>query len=217
MGSLKTGVFLILTLSLSGHICLGQSIREGFQPMENPGQLVKIINENSTKIETIQSSFIQKKQLDFLDETIISTGRFFFQKENKLRWAYSEPFEYVIVIHEGKFLIKDGEQVSTFDIESNPAFTEINRLIVGMVSGNINEDKFEMEAFENSSQYKVSLIPLDETMKGVISNMDIFFDKSDLAVAEVLMKESEKDYTIITFTDKKINEPIEEAVFSADY
>lgn len=217
MRSLKAAGFMVSILFLSGITSLGQSNQDGFQPVKNPDQLVKIMNENATKTETIQSSFIQKKQLEFLDETIVSTGKFFFKKENQLRWAYEQPFEYVIVIHGGKFLIKDGEQVSTFDIESNPAFTEINRLIVGMVSGNINEEKFDMEAFENSTQYRVSLIPLDETMREVISNMEIYFDKTDLAVAEVLMKESEKDYTVITFTDKKINEPIEEAVFSADY
>lgn len=217
MGTLKIRIFLALILSLTLVLCQGQSVRDEFSPVDSPEQLVKNLNENATKIETIQSSFIQKKQLEFLDETIISKGSFFFKRDNQLRWAYDEPFEYVIVINSGKFLIKDGEQVSTFDIESNPAFTEINRLIVGMVSGNINQEKFDMEAFENSSQYRVSLVPLDETMKEVISTMEIYFDKSDLAVAEVLMKESEKDYTVITFIDKKINEPIEEAVFSADY
>ena len=217
MGTLKTRIFLALLLSLALVPGRGQSLLDGFHPVDSPEQLVKHLYENATKIETIQSRFVQKKQLEFLDETIISRGSFFFKKDNQLRWAYEKPFEYVIVINSGKFLIKDGEQVSTFDIESNPAFTEINRLIVGMVSGNINEEKFEMEAFENSSQYRVSLVPLDETMKEVISTMEIYFDKSDLAVAKVLMKESEKDYTVITFIDKKINEPIEESVFSADY
>ncbi len=217
MGTLKTGIFLALTLSLTFVPGWGQSLQDGFHPVDKPAQLVKNLNENATKIETIQSSFIQEKQLEFLDETITSRGSFYFKKDNQLRWAYEKPFEYVIIINGGKFLIKDGTQVSTFDIESNPAFTEINRLIVGMVSGNFSEEKFDMEAFENSSQYRISLVPLDQTMKEVISTMEIYFDKSDLAVSRVLMKESEKDYTVITFIDKKINEPIEEAVFSTDY
>lgn len=217
MGAPKAGIFLMFIFTLTvmpGHDIYGQ---DGFRPVENLKQLEELLNNNASKIETIQSGFIQKKQLEFLDETIISRGDFFFKKENKLRWAYSEPFEYVIVIHGGKFLIRDGEQVNSFDIASNPAFTEINRLIVGMVSGNITDDKFDMEAFENNSQYLVNMVPVDETMKEVISVMEIYFDKSDLAVSEVVMKESEKDYTVITFIDKKINEAIEESVFSADF
>ncbi|MCP4311163.1 MAG: outer membrane lipoprotein carrier protein LolA [Bacteroidetes bacterium] len=217
MGTLKAILFFWGILSfavLTGH---DLSLQDGFRQVEDPDALVERLNENSLKIETIQSTFIQKKQLEFLDETIISKGSFSFRKENSLRWAYHEPFEYVIVIHGGKFLIRDGEQVSTFDIESNPAFTQINNLIVGMVSGNISGEEFEMEAFENSTQYLVRLLPRESTMKEVISTMEIYFDKSDLAVAEVRMEESEKDYTVITFIDKKINEPIEEAVFSTDY
>ncbi len=61
-----------------------------------------------------------------------------------LRWAYMEPFDYVIVIHKGKFLIRDGEQLSAYDIDSNPAFAEINKLIVDMVRGNITDERFEM-------------------------------------------------------------------------
>jgi len=217
MGAPKAGILLMLILSLTVLPGKAHSHQDGFRPVENPEQLEELLNENASRIQTIQSSFIQKKQLEFLDETIISRGRFFFKKENKLRWAYHEPFEYVIVIHGGKFVIRDGEQVNSFDIESNPAFTEINRLIVGMVSGNITDDRFELEAFENNSQYKVRLVPLDETMKEVLSTMEIYFDKSDLAVAEVVMKESENDYTVITFIDKKINEAIEESVFSADF
>ncbi len=72
-------------------------------------------------------------------------------------------------------------------------------------------------AFESTSQYLVRLVPKDATMKEVIASMEIYFSKSDLTVAEVIMKESEEDYTVITFIDKQINEAIEDSVFSVDY
>ncbi|MDX2430053.1 MAG: outer membrane lipoprotein carrier protein LolA, partial [Bacteroides sp.] len=178
--------------------------QDGFSPVENKEQLMLKLNKQAGTIETIQSNFIQKKQLEFLDETIISKGSFWFKKDNNLRWAYQDPFDYVIVIHQGQFSIRDGEQVSAYDIDSNPAFAEINKLIVDMVRGNITDERFEMVAFESNSQYLVKLVPKDETMKEAIATMEIYFSKSDLAVAEVIMKESEKDYTVITFIDKKI-------------
>jgi outer membrane lipoprotein-sorting protein len=123
----------------------------------------------------------------------------------------------VIVIYDGKFHILDGEQLSAYDIESNPAFAEINNLIVNMVSGNITDERFEMSALENSMQYLVKLVPKDPVLKDVISIMEIYFNKSDLTVEEVVMRESEKDYTVITFIDKQINEAIEDRIFSVDY
>ena len=191
--------------------------QDGFSPVENMEQLIAQLNENAATIESIHSLFIQKKQLEFLDETIISSGAFWFKKDNNLRWVYKEPFDYAIVIRDGKFSIRDGDRVSAYDIESNPAFSEINKLIVDMVRGNITQARFEMEAFENIKYYLVRLVPKDVNMKKVISAMEVYFSKSDLTVAEVIMKESEKDYTHITFIDKQINEAIEDSVFSVDY
>ncbi len=217
MGAFKVRIVALWILSLVAMPGRGFTKQEGFSPVENMEQLLRQLNENAATIETIQSDFIQKKQLEFLDETIISKGAFWFKKDNNLRWAYKDPFDYVIVIHEGKFRIRDGEQVSSYDIESNPAFAEINKLIVDMVRGNITGERFEMAAFENSRLYLVRLVPKDPAMREVISTMEIYFNRADLSVEEVIMKESENDYTVITFIDKQINEVIEDQVFSVDY
>ena len=189
-----------------------------FTPVENLDKLVEQLNIQAANTWSIQSRFIQKKQLEVLDETIVSKGRFWFRKENSLRWAYEEPYEYAIIISGGKFHIKDGEKVSAYDIESNTAFREINELIIGMVRGSVMEkDKFDIKAFENEQQYLVKLVPREINMRNVISNMEIYFDKKDLTVTEIMMKESESDYTVITFFDKQTNETIPDPVFTTGY
>jgi outer membrane lipoprotein-sorting protein len=214
----NTGYKVIAILScllLSGFVSTGS---EEYAPVDDLAQLVEMINASSSKTNTIHSGFIQKKHLEFLDETIVSRGQFWFRKENDLRWAYEEPFEYVIIIHGGKFYIKDGEKVSTYDMESNAVFREINELIVGMVQGTVMEqDRFEIEAFENDRNYLVKLVPRDEGMRGVISKMEVVVDKKDLTVSEMIMRESETDYTVITFIEKRLNESIPDAVFTIDF
>jgi outer membrane lipoprotein-sorting protein len=217
-GVSKAGLIVIVIIScllLSGFISAGS---EDYTPVDNLDQLVEMINASASKINTIHSGFIQKKHLEFLDETIVSRGQFWFRKENSLRWAYEDPFEYVIIIHDGKFYIKDGENVSTYDMDSNAMFREINELIVGMVQGTVMErDKFEIEAFENERNYLFKLVPRDEGMQGVISKMEVVVDKKDLTVSEMIMRESEMDFTVITFIDKRLNEPIPDPVFTTDF
>jgi outer membrane lipoprotein-sorting protein len=215
-GKIKlAGISVLSCILLLGFTWMGSG---EFTPVEDPEQLVEKLNINATKIGSIKSRFIQKKQLEFLDETITSKGMFWFRKENSLRWAYEEPFEYTIIINGGKFLIKDDEKVSAYDIDSNAAFREINDLIIGMVQGIVMEqDKFDMKAFEDDDQYLVKLVPKDSHMRSVISNMEIYFDKGDLTVTEIIMKESENDYTVITFFDKQINETIPDSVFTTDF
>ncbi len=215
---LQNAIRMLGFILLMGLVPIDLAGQEDFVPASDPEGLVEQINHNASDIESIQSSFIQKKQLEFLDETIMSKGKFWFRMENSLRWAYEEPFQYTIIIHGGKFQIKDGEQISAYDIESNAAFKEINDLIIGMVQGNVmKQDKFDLKAFENEQYYLLKLIPRDIQMRAVISTMEVYFDKTDLMVSEILMRESEKDYTVITFFDRSINESIPDAVFTTDY
>ena len=217
MGVLKVIPLLLVMLSGLVFYSSAQSGPEGFKPVDNLDELVNKLNARSATIETITSSFTQKKELEFLDETIVSKGRFWFRRENHLRWAYEEPFQYAIIINGGNFHIKDGESVSTYNIDANEAFREINDIIIGVVRGNVlQEEKFDMSAFESRDRYLVSLVPRDDGIRNVISDMEIYFGKEDLTVCEIIMRESKTDYTMITFFDKRFNETIPDPVFSAD-
>lgn len=188
-----------------------------FTQVKDLKALEEKLNSNLEKINSIKSDFIQQKQLEYLDETIVSKGQFWFKKENQLRWAYDEPFEYVIILINGKFIIKDESIVNVYDINSNQAFLEINNLIIGLVRGSMMDHaKFEIEAFENDTQYLVKLVPKDSNMSKVISNMEVYFDKKDLTVGKIIMHESASDFTVITFINTKLNEPIPDNIFSAD-
>lgn len=179
-------------------------------------KLELLINNNSAKINTIKSDFIQEKRIEYLNETIISKGKFWFKKENNLRWEYLDPFKYVIVIRLDKFSIIDGRNISVYDITTNPAFKEINDIIISMAKGNmIKDNKFNIEAFENSNSYFLKLIPKNEAMKKFIMTTEVYIDKSDLSVIKVIMKESETDFTTITFLNRKINEEIQNNIFIA--
>ena len=150
----------------------------GFRPADHPDDIVARISNQSENTESISSEFLQKKQLRFLDETIVSSGKFWFKKENNLRWAYEEPYRYAIIIHGGTFRIVDGDQVSDYDIESNAVFREVNDMIVGMVRGDIlRKDRFGISVFEGPSSYLVKLTPLDPNIGEIISEMEIYFSR----------------------------------------
>jgi outer membrane lipoprotein-sorting protein len=53
-------------------------------------------------------------------------------------------------------------------------------------------------------------------MKEIISTMEIYFAKEDLMVEEIILMESQVDYTRIIFSGRKINEAIADSVFSID-
>ena len=171
----------------------------------------------SREVHTIDSDFVQEKQLSFLNDKIESKGHFSFKKEQLLRWEYKEPFAYLIVMDGDKISMEDEQQKSEFDMKSNKLFQEINRLMIGSVRGTIFQgDDFQATFFENQHSYLVQAIPQLKGMQEALKQIDIYFDKKNLTVSEVKMIEKSGDYTRITFINKRLNIPIPDEKFRMD-
>jgi outer membrane lipoprotein-sorting protein len=189
--------------------------KENFTKVSDIEKAKTDLAQLTQKISTIKSQFIQEKHLSFLTENIISKGEFYFKNPGFLRWEYTEPFEYLIVFTDKNIFIKDEENISSFDTESNKLFSEINNIMTGTIQGNIFNDneRFTVEYFENNQQYLLKLIPKMQEMKSMLQSIHIFIDKSDLSVARIKMTESSDDYTSITFIDRKLNTTIDHDKF----
>ncbi|ASO06158.1 MULTISPECIES: LolA family protein [Arenibacter] len=173
------------------------------------------INETSKATTTIQSNFTQYKHLDFLSNDITTQGKMAFKVPNMVKWEYTEPFKYSIIFKDDKLIINDSGTKSNMDLGNSALFKKINQLIVNSVKGNLFQDSdFTMSYFKSSKYYKVIFIPKDEKIKSYIASFILFFDKQQADVMEVKMVEPTNDYTRIVFSDRLINKPLDNEVFT---
>ncbi len=171
--------------------------------------------EKTKETRSVSCDFLQQKQMQYLDEVITSSGKLYFDKKNRLRWEYIDPFEYLIVINQGTFIIETDGQKSEYDIESNKMFSQISELIISSVNGTVfTDDKFSVEAFEGEKQYLVYLEPNVDELKGVISKIKMRINKSDFSVDQVIMYEEQDDFTEINFINKQFNEVLPDHLFT---
>lgn len=187
-----------------------------FLPMKNPQQFIHKLSEVTQTTNTIESRFIQEKNLSVISEKIITRGKFYFKKENKLRWEYTDPFRYLIIMNGERVLIKDEKKENRFDAASNKIFTEINSIMVGSIRGTIlNEDKkFRIDFQENTEFNVVKLSPLSQQLKVYITEIRIFFNKINYSVSKLEIEEPSGDFTKIEFTGLKLNTPVSDENFS---
>lgn len=205
---------IVFTIFFLAFNWLAFSQPAGFTKVENSAALEKEIEAHSAKLISMASDFVQEKTMAYLDEVIVSKGKFWYKRENNLRWQYNEPFEYVIGIKNGQFSIKDQGKVRVFDVTSNPAFKELNDLILSIAKGNLIQDnRFAMEAFEDKTTYFLKLTPKDANMKKFIQQTDLYISKEDGVATKVIMRESDTDYTIISFVNRHLNDAISDTVF----
>lgn len=198
---------MVLTLAL-------QAQNQGFKKITDTKPVEEKLIQASTSITTITSDFVQEKHLEYLSVVIESKGKFWFKKPAILRWEYTEPFKYLIVINNGKITIKDEDKKNVFDVNSNKAFQELNDIIVNSVNGTLIEsEKYDYEMLESQDAWLVKLSPKNEQIKKTLKSIDLYFQKSDLSVYKIKMTENDQDYTLITLTNKKFNEIVPNSVF----
>jgi outer membrane lipoprotein-sorting protein len=184
----------------------------------DPAGIAKLragVRAASAGTSTISSDFTQEKEMQIMKDKIISSGKFYFKKEKLLRWEYTTPYSYLIVINNTKISVKDEQKTSTFNLSANKVFAEINNIIMGSVQGTLlSDDKtFSPEFYENGASYIARLKPLSAKLKESLSEIVIFFDKSDFSVTRIEMYEPNKDCTRISFTGKKFNLAIPDEKF----
>lgn len=180
--------------------------QNGFVKVKNNTELINSIREHSALLKSIKSNFTQEKHLSMLEEVVISKGKFFFKKEDNIRWEYNTPFDYTIIVSNGKFLIDNEGKISEYDIGSNPMFKQISNMIVMAVSGDfVDNDEFNIEFFENSGFYLAKLKAVDEQVAQMLSGIYIYFDKKSLNVKQVKFLEPGDDFTLIKFHEYQQN------------
>lgn len=187
---------------------------DDFKKVENITALKNELANTSEITNTLSSSFKQEKHLWMLEEIIISEGIFLFKKPGNVLWQYNSPVSYTISIFDNTFTIDNDGKISKFDINSNPLFQEINKMIVTAIRGDfINNPEFISTFSENKSFILAKLLPQNPNVRSMITSIDIYFGKSDYQVSKVVFHEPGDDFTSIVFSDSKVNIEISDKEF----
>jgi outer membrane lipoprotein-sorting protein len=186
-------------------------------PIKDPSKLIEQINKASANTNTIIADFTQVKEMSFLEEKAISTGKFYFEKEKKLRWEYTEPFSYAIILVNDRLRIIDEGKSKDFKAGSNRMFLEISNIMTGMVDGTLlKSPQFATAWSESAGYYLAELVPTGTELKDYLARIEIKLNKQDFTVEELKMYEKSGDFTQITFHNKKLNETIPVEIFRMD-
>lgn len=197
-------------LIVASNLC-GQ---DNFKPIENQEKVKEVFITQGSNFKTITSNFVQEKYLEYLSSTIISKGKFWYKKDNLLRWEYTEPFKFLVIKNGDKVTIKDENNTSIYNKKPNKAFQMLNDILAGSVNGTLITDKrFSFNVLENSDQYLVELSPTEEETKMILEKFQLYFFKNNVDVYKIKLIESNNNSTTIIFKDKKVNLPIDNKIF----
>ena len=169
----------------------------------------------TSDLATIECDFVQQKYMSILTEPVASNGYFCYKNGVMIRWEYTEPFNYLIIINNGRMFIKDDEKKNSFDLTASESFNKLNAILAKILKGNVQDDKkdFSCNYYENELNYKLVLKPKAKDIKVFFKEIVLFFEKKFFSVARVQLNEVSGDKTDIFFNNRKINGEIPDEKF----
>lgn len=186
----------------------------GFSPVKDPEKFRLNFTQAAQKTNSIKSDFTQEKILSMLSEKIVSKGKFWFKKENRVRMEYTQPYQYLMILNKDKVYVKDGQKENKVSTRSNKVFQQINKIMVDCMQGTmLNNPDFKTRIFENKGQFLVELVPVTKGLKDLFRAITVTIENRDFSVAVIEMQELSGDNTIIRFINKDLNADIQDKLF----
>jgi len=185
-------------------------------PAADADMVKKSISDAARSTTSLESGFIQTKELSVIKEQIVSKGTFYLKKTRLLRWEYTDPFAYLIIFNKDRIYVKDEDKENHINIQSNKVFREVNNILIGAIQGTLLQDtrNFQCSIFDQHDQFRALLVPVNQKLRETISEITLYFSKSDYTVEKLVMREASGDYTRIEFVSKKINQLIPDEKFA---
>ncbi len=172
-----------------------------------------VINEVK-QLATYSTDFTETKHLSFLKTPSISTGSLYLKSPNKVVWKYIKPEQTTILFAENKIILKKAGKKNTTDLSKNKGFQKLNDLVLGSFNGDLfNSNDFTSVFFKSKNARVVQLNPKEKQLQKFIKQVVLTFDNQSDLVSEVKMIQPSGDYTLIKFSNKKINPKLEESLF----
>nr|WP_317630675.1 outer membrane lipoprotein carrier protein LolA [uncultured Flavobacterium sp.] len=175
----------------------------------------KKVTSESKALQSLTADFTQTKHISFLSKPITSTGKLYLKSDEKLKWEYLSPTKYAVVFKDKKLFVNNQGKKSTVDLATNKQFEKLSKLISGTISGSMFDDQeFTISYFKNNNEIIVNLKPKAKDLAKYVKEIELYFDKNGQLVEQTKMIEPNNDYTLIKFTNKKINASVNDSVFT---
>ncbi len=207
-------IVLIALVSIMAFQAWGQTKLSAQQQ----AQVLAKMEKSSAAMNSMQCNFTQTKRMKLLKKDMQSKGVMYFKKNDKLRWQYTSPYDYIFILNGDKVNIKSAKSTKKIDVQKNKMFRQITSIILNSITGGglKKTSDFAVELYKSDKGYFAKLYPKKKELKQIYKFIEIHFNGSLTMVDSVVMTEKTGDTTQVTLTNVKTNVSINEKMFATD-
>ncbi|HOT44629.1 MAG TPA: outer membrane lipoprotein carrier protein LolA [Spirochaetota bacterium] len=173
------------------------------------------IRKTAKDIASIEAEFVQKKHMAILAKPLVSKGTLYFQAPRSLRWEYTSPVNSILLMHDGTVTryIKKGDSVTKDSSARLQSMQIVLQEITMWMKGNFDANPaFKPELRPGRI---IVLTPKEQSMAAIIQRIELKLSPRPGVIQAVRIYENEKSYTVIDFTNVKMNAKIPDSLFKS--
>jgi outer membrane lipoprotein-sorting protein len=195
-------------------MCATATFAQDWKPLAATDPAVLALRKQLGAMTSIKGSIRQEKSFAFLEDKLVSTGYFVYKKDNRLRWQFNSPIEYIILIKDNAMRLREaGEEKQYKGV--NKILRQVREIILGCIDGSIIDNpNYKAAFFGNASSIKLEMQPKDRQLKEFIQRIEVEFAKEGTRLRSVMLTDPSGDVTHIHFSDIRTGQTVNEAVFT---
>ena len=209
-------LYIFLCISLLASSYSVSAAENGDAPSDILDLLLRIESKVSG-FDTLQTDFIQEKDLAVFRDKIIIKGRIYIQKPRKVAWHAEEPVKYSVLITDDFIRQWDEgtDRVQEIPLSKNPVFRLVVDQMTAWFSGQYVQMLDDYKVHVNKQlPLEIVFLPRDSSnVKKIIKNITVTFREDEKYLQKVKFLEVSGDSTTILFRNTVMNVPIEDDMF----
>ena len=177
---------------------------------------LETLSSRALSVNTISAGFRQEKKMDMLKNNMLSEGRFYYMKENKIAFMYEKPGKYSMIMNGQYLKMNTGYGSSKMDLSSNPVMKQMNDLLTAVFTGSLDRAtaSYDISFTYLGEEVVASVKPRSSRISAVISLIKIQFEKGSGDINEIIVTEGSGSTTKYIFFDRRINQQIANEIFT---
>ena len=182
-------------------------------------ELLGRLEANLKASKTLRAKFVQEKHLSLFQDVLVSRGALAFAVPSRLRWEITDPFHSLLLMSGSELAKYDfsGGKPRKLKLPAADALYEVMAQIAGLHQGKFGEQakNYELQLYK-WERVRLVLVPKSKKLKQFIRSIEIEFSKTLDSVSSVLIREGGEDFTLITFSEVRLNPELPDGLFNTD-
>lgn len=166
---------------------------------EAPWDLDQLMQSLATT-KSGHASFIEKKTIAILDKPVESSGELFYTAPDRLEKRTLKPKAESMVLDKDKLIVEQRGRKHVLSLQSYPEIAAFIDSIRGTLAGDRKalERSYKLSMAGTQRDWDLSLLPLEDKMKKVVTSINISGAGNTLETIEINQADGDSSVMIIT-------------------